>query len=109
MCIRLTIILCFIASGRSSFNVTESGHAGSSFTEGAPIPSKVTEILGAVGFASRYSTQRVDFRMANPKEMPSDKILGDFDFNEVVIKLDTQIQKVCLVFVDQELQCRFRA
>ncbi len=47
--------------------------------------------------------------MANPKEMPSNKVLGDFDFNEVVIKLDTQIQKVCLVFVDQELQCRFRA
>ena len=53
MCIRLTIILCFTASGRSSFNVTESGHAGSSFTKGAPIPEKVNEILGAVGFFSR--------------------------------------------------------
>ncbi len=53
MCIRLTIILCFATSGRSSFNITESGHAGSSFTKGAPIPAKVNEILGVVGFFSR--------------------------------------------------------
>ena len=91
-------------SGRPSSQNTQSGHAGTEHTQrtsipagvggeptqGAPILAEVKEILGAVGFYSGgFSTASggVSYGDQTPQK-------GDYDLNDVILKLDTQIRNV---------------
>ena len=110
-------------SGRPSSQNTQSGHAGTEHTQrtsipagvggeptqGAPILAEVKEILGAVGFYSGGFDSTGGFSYGKPEGNAkqagigrSNKVsfedhfpkMGDFDFNDVILKLDTQIRNV---------------
>ena len=88
----------------------EDSEKGGERTQGAPILAEVKEILGAVGFYSGgFSTDSGGFSYGKPEGNAkqagigrSNKVsfedhfpqMGDNDFNDVILKLDTQIRNV---------------
>ena len=101
----------FVAGGH-----TPAGHAGTEFTKGTPIPAGVKEILDAVGsYSGGFSTtaggisygksegnakqagvgkSNEVFAPPHPISVEGEGLQGDLDFNDVVLKLDAEIQGV---------------
>ena len=68
----------------------EDSEKGGERTQGAPILAEVKEILGAVGFYSggfSPASGGVSYGDQTPQK-------GDYDLNDVILKLDTQIRNV---------------